>query len=334
MAKPKPKPKGKAAQPARKGSRPAAEPLPSDDELDAFQKQRNKISLDAFDDGVSGEGLDEEAVYDLSDEDEDFDSDDEDEIEAAIAKGGDLAESELPMRCAGRPRGRASPRSSMPAAPRACSRCCAAAVPAILQSACRARCNNGSVSCWPTALTSHPALHTIAAVARQAKLLGQKLKLQQKEDEDDGDEADDKADDKTWGASKKAYYADGDEYDVGVAGWACGCCCCCCCCCCWGAGGGGQGARTSHAAAGCGSWRWRCKLPNLWAGGGWPVHQPCCRPLARRSLPDGQLPCRAPPPHSGTPPTPHHHHHPGRRTRTRCRRRRRWRGWRRSGQLP
>ena len=55
-------------------------------------------------------------------------------------------------------------------------------------------------------------------MARQAKLLGQKLKLQQKEDEDAGDEEDGKAEGKLWGASKKAYYADGDEYDVGVLG--------------------------------------------------------------------------------------------------------------------
>jgi hypothetical protein len=117
----KPKGRGKAPQPARKaGSRPAAEQLPSDDELDAFQKQRDKISLDASDDVMSEGGLDEEAVYDLSgDESEDLeDSDEEDDIEAAIAKGGSLAESEQPMRRAAAPCGPPPPRCGMLAARR------------------------------------------------------------------------------------------------------------------------------------------------------------------------------------------------------------------------
>ena len=54
------------------------------------------------------------------------------------------------------------------------------------------------------------------AVAKQAKGRGRKLKLQEKEDEEGDSEEDDKAADKLWGASKKAYYADGEEYEVRV----------------------------------------------------------------------------------------------------------------------
>ena len=129
----KPKARGKAPQPApRKGSRPAAAQLPSDDELDAFQKQRDKISLDASDDAMSEDGLDEEAVYDLSgDESEDFDSDDEGDIEAAIAKGGDLGESEPPMRRSVRPHWPPARRGGMLAARRSCSTSGAGPGPAI-----------------------------------------------------------------------------------------------------------------------------------------------------------------------------------------------------------
>jgi hypothetical protein len=66
----------------------------------------------------------------------------------------------------------------------------------------------------PNQLPHHQSL-IAPAVARQAKQLGRKLKLQQKEDEEGGSEDEPGAGDKLWGASKKAYYADGDEYEVG-----------------------------------------------------------------------------------------------------------------------
>ena len=54
------------------------------------------------------------------------------------------------------------------------------------------------------------------AVAKHAKALGQKLKLQRGLEEEDGDD-DDKADgddERLWGANKKAYYG-ADEEEVG-----------------------------------------------------------------------------------------------------------------------
>ena len=92
------KPKGKAAPaPRKRGARAAAsEQLPSDDELDAFQKQRDKISLDVSDDAIPEDELDEEAVYDLSDdEDDELESGDEEEdLDDMIARGGRMAERE------------------------------------------------------------------------------------------------------------------------------------------------------------------------------------------------------------------------------------------------
>ena len=63
-------------------------------------------------------------------------------------------------------------------------------------------------------------------MARQAKALGQKLKLQNKEFEEDEEEGaagasgrrtKEDGSDKLWGANKRAYY-DGDDAEVGVRG--------------------------------------------------------------------------------------------------------------------
>lgn len=54
-------------------------------------------------------------------------------------------------------------------------------------------------------------------VAKTAKMLGARLKLQRKEDEDDEDEHDNEDRDQRWGANKRQYYG-ADTVDLEV-GW-------------------------------------------------------------------------------------------------------------------
>lgn len=68
-------------------AKPIAEELPSDDEMDAFDKQKDFVGLDPVEESESDD-LEDKGLYDLSDDadsDEDeFDSDDSD------AEGGTL----------------------------------------------------------------------------------------------------------------------------------------------------------------------------------------------------------------------------------------------------
>eukprot|EP00798_Chlamydomonas_sp_ICE-L_P007989 gene7989-1212_t len=58
----------------------------------------------------------------------------------------------------------------------------------------------------------------LALMARQAKLIGQRLKLQQaKEEGDDEEDVKDEKDEALWGANKRRYY-DADELEVGYVG--------------------------------------------------------------------------------------------------------------------
>lgn len=96
----KPKGKGRGAKPSKQSTKHDAKDELYSDELDDFQKQRDKISLDASDDPMSADELDDEAVYDLSDDndddsDDDDVDDDEDALDDAIERGGDMAEREL-----------------------------------------------------------------------------------------------------------------------------------------------------------------------------------------------------------------------------------------------
>lgn len=78
---------------------------------DDFRSGKDKVSLTPHAEEDSDLGLDEEGVYDLSEEeDEDEDEDDEEEegdeelVEAALAQGGKLAQSEQLQHGARRPR--------------------------------------------------------------------------------------------------------------------------------------------------------------------------------------------------------------------------------------
>lgn len=69
-------------------AKPVNEELPSDDEIDAFDKQKDFISLDAAKESESDD-VEDEGLYDLSDDvdgssEDEFDSDDSD------AEGGTL----------------------------------------------------------------------------------------------------------------------------------------------------------------------------------------------------------------------------------------------------
>ena len=69
-------------------AKPFNEELPADDEIDAFDKQKDFVSLDAAKDSDS-DALEDEGLYDLSDDadgssEDEFDSDDSD------AEGGTL----------------------------------------------------------------------------------------------------------------------------------------------------------------------------------------------------------------------------------------------------
>jgi hypothetical protein len=98
----KPKAKGRGAKPSKQSSKHDAKDELYSDELDDFQKQRDKISLDASDDPMSADELDDEAVYDLSDDndddsDDDDVDDDEDALDDAIERGGDMAARKFPI---------------------------------------------------------------------------------------------------------------------------------------------------------------------------------------------------------------------------------------------
>ena len=71
--------------------KPAEEELPSEDEIDAFNKQKDFVSLDAAKQSDSDD-VEDDGIYDLSDDseasDDEFDSDDSD------AEGGTLGRRE------------------------------------------------------------------------------------------------------------------------------------------------------------------------------------------------------------------------------------------------
>lgn len=73
------------------------EELPSDDEIDAFHKQKDFVSLAAAEASES-EDVTDDGMYDLSDEDQSG-SDDEDEYDSSDsdAEGGSLGRRELSL---------------------------------------------------------------------------------------------------------------------------------------------------------------------------------------------------------------------------------------------
>lgn len=69
-------------------TKPVSEELPSDDEIDAFNKQKDFVSLDAAKESDSDD-VPDEGLYDLSD-DVDGSSDDEYDSDDSDAEGGTL----------------------------------------------------------------------------------------------------------------------------------------------------------------------------------------------------------------------------------------------------
>lgn len=69
-------------------AKPANEELPSDDEIDAFDKQKDFVSLDAAKESESDD-VEDEGMYDLSD-DADSSSEDEFDSDDSDAEGGTL----------------------------------------------------------------------------------------------------------------------------------------------------------------------------------------------------------------------------------------------------
>lgn len=69
-------------------AKPVSEELPSDDEIDAFNKQKDFVSLDAAKESDSDD-VQDEGLYDLSD-DVDGSSDDEYDSDDSDAEGGTL----------------------------------------------------------------------------------------------------------------------------------------------------------------------------------------------------------------------------------------------------
>ena len=68
--------------------KPVNEEVPSDDEIDAFNKQKDFVNLDAAQQSDS-DNVEEEGLYDLSD-DEDGTSEDEYDSDDSDAEGGTL----------------------------------------------------------------------------------------------------------------------------------------------------------------------------------------------------------------------------------------------------
>lgn len=68
--------------------KPVNEEMPSDDEIDAFNKQKDFVSLDAAQQSDSDD-VEDEGLYDLSD-DEDGTSEDEYDSDDSDAEGGTL----------------------------------------------------------------------------------------------------------------------------------------------------------------------------------------------------------------------------------------------------
>ena len=66
------------------------EELPSDDEIDAFDKQKDFVSLDQAQESESDD-VDDEGLYDLSDDEQESDEDDEVDSDDSDAEGGSLA---------------------------------------------------------------------------------------------------------------------------------------------------------------------------------------------------------------------------------------------------
>ena len=73
--------------------KPAEEELPSDDEIDAFAKQKDFVSLNAAEESDSDD-VEDAGIYDLSDEAEDS-SEDEYDSDDSDAEGGTLGRREL-----------------------------------------------------------------------------------------------------------------------------------------------------------------------------------------------------------------------------------------------
>ena len=73
--------------------KPVEEELPSDDEIDAFDKQKDFVSLDAAKESESDD-VEDDGIYDLSDEAEDS-SEDEYDSDDSDAEGGTLGRREL-----------------------------------------------------------------------------------------------------------------------------------------------------------------------------------------------------------------------------------------------
>lgn len=71
-----------------KPAKPVNEELPSDDEIDAFNKQKDFVSLDAAKESDS-DAIEDEGLYDLSDDAEDS-SEDEYDSDDSDAEGGTL----------------------------------------------------------------------------------------------------------------------------------------------------------------------------------------------------------------------------------------------------
>ena len=79
-------------------ARPVSEEMPSDDEIDAFNKQKDFVSLDAAQQSDSDD-VEDEGLYDLSD-DEDGSSEDEYDSDDSDAEGGTLGRrTGLPLCC-------------------------------------------------------------------------------------------------------------------------------------------------------------------------------------------------------------------------------------------
>lgn len=103
---PKGKPAGKPPGPKKGGYKGKARAVDEDldisdseEELDAFKSRKDRVNLNASDDGdTDSDGVNEEGVYDLSDhssdddDDEDEEFDEDDDIEDALQQGGTIAQ--------------------------------------------------------------------------------------------------------------------------------------------------------------------------------------------------------------------------------------------------